>query len=549
VLGRFSALIVAVLLATVGFVTGAGHAGALPDPGSAEARFLVLTNQARANVGLPPLVRDAGLDGVARQWSGHMAGVFAANGGQVVDAAAPTDCNHTALCHRPDLANALSSIDTGWHHGGENIGVGGDVEALQGAFVESSGHYANIVGPYDRVGVGVVAAGDRIWVTLDFMDGPPIGGYTGLDTAVPTGTGPGVASVQSLSGQARFSPAQPQRLLDTRSGTPVPGGASLPLRVAGVGQVPGNAVGVVVNVTATGSGAAGYLTVYPCGASPPTASNVNFVAGSTVPNLVTSALGAGQLCVFASVTTHVIVDLAGWYRTDGGASFAPIAPQRIFDSRSGAAGQSYSMPLAGVVGDDAVAVAINLTATQPGAAGYLAAYPCGGTVPLVSNVNYTAGQTIPNSAIVPIGANRSICVFSSTPAHVIVDLSGAFGSGGAALTPVVPARLLDTRAGTGGWFGPLGHTQAVNLGVAGRAGVPGNAVAVVLNVTVTDTLGAGYLTVYPCGGPVPVASNLNFMPGDTRANLVTVQLGANGDVCFYSYSRASVIADITGYLT
>jgi Cysteine-rich secretory protein family len=534
----------------VGALVVTGRADALPDPGTAEARFLVMTNQARANAGLPPLVRDGGLDGVARQWSTHMASVFASNGGKVVDPAAPTDCNRTALCHRPDLGPALSSIDPGWHHGGENIGVGGDVEALQGAFVESSGHYANIVGPYDRVGIGVVAEGDRIWVTLDFMDGPPIGGYTGLDTAVPTGSGPGVATVQSLSGRSRFTPAQPQRLLDTRSGAPVPGGASIPLKVAGVGQVPGDAVGVVANVTATGSGAAGYLTVYPCGATPPTASNVNFDAGASVPNLVTTALGGGQLCIFASTTTHVIVDLAGWYRTGGGTNFASIAPQRIFDSRSvGGAGQSFTVPVGGLVSGDAVAVAINLTATQPGAAGYLAAYPCGGAVPLVSNVNYNAGDTVPNSAIVPIGANRSICVFSSTPAHVIVDLSGAFGGSGAALTTVVPGRLLDTRSGMGGWLGALGHTQAVDLPVGGQAGVPAGTVAVVLNVTVTGTQGAGYLTVYPCGGAVPLASNLNFTAGQTRANLVTVQLGANGEVCFYSYSRTAVIADITAYLT
>jgi hypothetical protein len=541
---------VAASLASVVAVLAGGRAGALPDPGTAEARFLVMTNQARANAGLPALVRDTGLDGVARQWANHMAAVFAANGGKVVDPAAPSDCNLSALCHRPDLGPALSSVDPNWRHGGENIGVGGDVEALQGAFVESSGHYANIVGPYDRVGLGVVAVGDRIWVTLDFMDGPPIGGYTGLDTAVPTGTGPGVASVQSIAARSRLTPAQPQRLLDTRSGAPVPGGASVPLKVAGVGQVPGDAVGVVVNVTATGSGAAGYLTVYPCGASPPTASNVNFDGGASVPNLVTTALGNGQLCVFASTTTHVIVDLAGWYRTSGGASFSSISPTRVFDSRSvGGAGQSFTVPLGGIVGDDAVAVAINLTATQAGGPGYLAAYPCGGAVPPVSNVNYNAGDTVPNSAVVPIGADRSICVFSSTPAHVVVDLSGAFGTSGAALTTVVPGRLLDTRSGMGGWFGALGHTQAVDLAVGGTAGVPAGATAVVLNVTVTDTQGAGYLTVYPCGGAVPLASNLNFTIGQTRANLVTVQLGANGAVCFYSYSRASVIADIMGYLT
>lgn len=545
-----SALLVAAALAAIGLLTSSPKAQALADPGTAEAQFLMMTNQTRASAGLAPLVRDNGLDAVADQWANHMAGVFASNGGVVQDPAATTDCDRSALCHRPDLGPALTSVDPGWRKGGENIGVGGDVDVIQTAFVQSPGHYANIIGEYDRVGIGVVTTADRMWVTLDFMEASNIPGYTGMDTAVPTGSGPPVADVTSLSGRARFTPAQPQRLLDTRGGGPVGGGGSLALKIGGVGQVPGDAVGVVVNVTATGASGAGYLTVYPCGASPPTASNVNFGAGSSVPNLVTAALGSGgQLCVFANVTTHVIVDLAGWYRANAGAAFAPQSPQRVLDSRGGAMGQNYALSLASLVPGDAVAVAINLTATQAGAAGYLTAYPCGSTLPLVSNVNFGAGQTVPNSAVVPIGANRSICFFANTPTHIIVDLAGAFGGSGASLTTVVPSRLLDTRNGTGGWLGALGHTQTVDLAVGGKSGVPAGAAAVVLNVTVTNTNGPGYLTVYPCGGAVPLASNLNFTAGDTRANLVTVQLGTGGKVCFYSYGRASVIADITGYLT
>jgi hypothetical protein len=164
-------------------------------------------------------------------------------------------------------------------------------------------------------------------------------------------------------------------------------------------------------------------------------------------------------------------------------------------------------------------------------------------------VNFGPGQTVPNSAVVPIGAQRSICFYANTPTHVIVDLAGSFSGSGTALTPVTPTRLLDTRNGTGGWLGTLGNTQTIDLGVGGKAGVPANASAVVLNVTATDETGPGYLTVYPCGGEVPLASNLNFTAGDTRANLVTVRLGSNGEVCFYSYGRTSVIADITGYLS
>jgi hypothetical protein len=278
---------------------------------------------------------------------------------------------------------------------------------------------------------------------------------------------------------------------------------------------------------------------------------VNFGTGTNVPNMIDTALGGGgQLCVFASVTTHVIIDLSGWYRTSGGTAFTAITPQRVFDSRSsGPPGQSFTVPFGGVVGGDAVAVALNVTVTQPGAAGYVTAYPCGGAVPLASSVNFGPGDTVPNSVVVPLGANRSVCFYSSTPAHVIVDLAGSFGNSGTVLTTTVPARLLDTRSGTGGWYGVLGHTQSVDLGVAGQAGIPSNAVAAVLNVTVTEAAGPGYLTVYPCGGAVPLTSNLNFNGGDTRANLVTVRLSADGRVCFYSYGRAAVIADITGYLT
>jgi hypothetical protein len=75
-LGRSIALCVTLLLATVAVVAAAQSAGAVPEPGTAEARFLILTNQARATAGLPPLVRDAGRDGVAPQWSSHMAAVF-----------------------------------------------------------------------------------------------------------------------------------------------------------------------------------------------------------------------------------------------------------------------------------------------------------------------------------------------------------------------------------------------------------------------------------------------------------------------------------------
>ena len=84
-----SALLVAAAVAAIGLLSTAPHASALTDPGTAEAQFLIKTNQTRAAAGLAPLVRDGGLDAMAADWSNHMAGVYGANGGQVQDPAAP----------------------------------------------------------------------------------------------------------------------------------------------------------------------------------------------------------------------------------------------------------------------------------------------------------------------------------------------------------------------------------------------------------------------------------------------------------------------------
>ena len=142
-----------------------------------------------------------------------------------------------------------------------------------------------------------------------------------------------------------------------------------------------------------------------------------------------------------------------------------------------------------------------------------------------------------------------MCVFSSSPTQVLVDLAGWFGPGGGGLTPVVPARLLDTRDGTGGWLGPLGVAQEIDLAIGARNGVPANASGVVLNVTVADAHGPGYLTVYPCGSARPTASNLNYDGGSTRANLAVVQLSSTGSVCIFASSAVSVVVDLAAYVT
>ncbi|MEH1124684.1 choice-of-anchor D domain-containing protein [Micromonospora sp. CPCC 206061] len=115
--------------------------------------------------------------------------------------------------------------------------------------------------------------------------------------------------------------------------------------------------------------------------------------------------------------------------------------------------------------------------------------------------------------------------------------------------PRTPARLMDTRNGTGVRKGVLGKQSTVSLQVTGRGGVPSTGVsAVVLNVTVTSPTWASYLTAYPTGQSRPTASNLNYPKGWTGANSVTVPVGAGGKVDFYNHSGSThVIADVVGF--
>src|SRR5206468_2495338 len=103
-------------------------------------------------------------------------------------------------------------------------------------------------------------------------------------------------------------------------------------------------------------------------------------------------------------------------------------------------------------------------------------------------------------------------------------------SGGLTAT-VTPARILDTRNGTGGVNGAVGGAQSISVQATGVGGIPATGVsAVVLNVTVVTPTSGGYLTVYPAGAALPLASNLNFAATQTVPNLVVAKVGAGGKV-------------------
>src|SRR5690606_23313719 len=125
--------------------------------------------------------------------------------------------------------------------------------------------------------------------------------------------------------------------------------------------------------------------------------------------------------------------------------------------------------------------------------------------------------------------------------------AGGLPPGTARFVPVAPVRLFDTRPGEAapgpkGLVGPEASVDVQSTGTSAR--VPAEAVAVVMNVTVTATTGPGYVTVYPTGSDRPLASSVNIaQAGQTRPNLVTVPIGAGGQVTLYSKGGAHLLAD------
>jgi hypothetical protein len=248
--------------------------------------------------------------------------------------------------------------------------------------------------------------------------------------------------------------------------------------------------------------------------------------------------------------------------------FRAVRPSRIVDTRTGLglpagvvpAGASRTFQVTGRGGVPASGVGtvvLNVTAVQPSRAGYLTVYPAGRPRPATSNLNLTAGRTVPNLVHLAVGSGGKVSVYvANADVHVVVDVFGWTGNGGAAFAPgeglfqpVAPFRALDTRRTTA--LGPGESRRLQVTGTGGTGGVPAAGVsAVVVNLTVTRPTSPGYLTVYPGGQPLPSTSNLNFVAGETRANRVIVPVGADGTVAIYNPAGSShVIVDVNGWYT
>jgi hypothetical protein len=528
------------------------------------------------------IVLDAAVENLVA--AGFVVVVAAGNDGDEIDPDLRDACNHSP-------AGAPSAITVGATDINDNraffSNIGTCVDLFAPGLAITAAAHNSYSGTSVKSGTSMAsphAAGAAAIILTSFPTATPaqVATYM-IDDAIPNVVNqPGSGSPNRLLMVAPSSvrPLNPTRVFDTRSGeggVPVQKvGGSYVLRVQMTGRngIPATGVSAVsLNVTVTNATGEGYVTVFPCG-DQPEASNLNYQQGQTTPNAVIASLSStGEVCFFSFAPVDLIADVNGALLTGNG--FQPITPMRIADTRHGfgagiprervgdmtESAASLEIPILGIgpipaSGVGAVALNVTLTNTSaPDAGGYATVYPCGSR-PNTSNLNFVAGETVPNVVVTPLSSTGSICVFVFGRADVIVDVNGSFLTG-QGFHPLTPTRIADSRNGIGtsgvGTVGAVdGSGAPLVMSVAGLAG--GNAgrlVTVSMNVTaigIDAHPAGGYVTVYACGD-VPNASNLNFVPGEITPNAVLAPVSADGKVCVHVFGSAHIIVDVNGVIT
>jgi hypothetical protein len=493
---------------------------------------------------------------------------------------------------------ASGSVSLSWNASSDDVGVTGYTVYRNGTLYGTTGSSATT---YTDT---TVAPSTSYSYTVDAFDAA--GNHSAQSSPLAVTTPAGVPSNP-------YSPLTPVRICDTRAGNPsnlntfpsnqcngitIPTAGTRFINVAnadngGLGSfgVPADATAVMLNVTVVNPIAPGYLTAYPTGATQPFASNIDYVAGEVVPNLVEVGIGtSGDVSLYASAGTDVVVDVEGYMAPTaaGGAGaglYNPLSsPVRICDTRAGnpsglsapndqcngatvAANGMLPVKVANMDGIPAGATAavFNVTAVNPEAPGFLTVFPQGSSQPLASNLDYTTGQATSNRVIVPLsigGPNAGeISVFSSARADVVVDVSGYYtaagGSGSLFSAEAAPVRICDTRSGNPSMLnGSNAQCNGLSLGaggtrtvqVSGLAGVPSDATAVAINLTGVSPSGPTFLTVYPNTLPHPLVSDLNEVHGDVRANMVVATLSSSGTITINNDTGSmDVVVDVLGW--
>ena len=377
----------------------------------------------------------------------------------------------------------------------------------------------------------------------------------------------------------------PVRLLDTRPSSfigpanlvgPYPQFAIVDVPISASGGIPATAIAVAVNITSTDSASQFYVQALPTlGGAIGAFSTLNIAAPAQIrPNFAIVPIGQGSISIFIPTGGNIIVDAMGYFTPSPSPTtagrFVPVNPHRVLDTRPSppgpvpagwtphkpAASEAVRVEVpadAGVPATGVAALVVNITATEPVGAGFMQALPTGAAPGQTSNVDYTTGETAATHAIVPLGADGTISVFTSNSAHIVVDVMGYItdstsqSSVTGLFVPVTPNRYYDSRQAPNSIHAGL-STVTVQL-----AGAPFpiqvGAAAISMNFTSDQAAGTGYLTAYPADGPFPLASNLDYVAATPVANAGLVKLSASGSLNVFVNVATHVIIDVNGYFT
>lgn len=376
----------------------------------------------------------------------------------------------------------------------------------------------------------------------------------------------------------RLDTISPTRVYDTRLNVGVAPGIMRANSTRQVDvEVPSPDVsGVLVNISLDQTAAPGYMQAWPARTGRPITAVINAeAANQVVSNSAVLPVTDGKIVLYVQSSTHVIVDVLGYFRPAGGAvtegRYVALPPIRRADTREAPGstlpgGQTNTFDVvgdhidigfpgtAGIPNDGtvkAVAFIVAAVSAPTDVPGHATAYPTGTTRPNAANVTSSGfGDIRPNLAIVPLGADGKVSLHRAAIRDLTIDVAGyvtgpsAPSASSGLFTVIGSSRVVDTRIPLG--FGPLasGETESLQVGVAG-------ATAVLQNLAITDTTGAGYITSAPDdGSPRPFVSNGNASGANQiRAAFSITQLPPNGRARYFAQTALDLVVDVYGYVT
>jgi hypothetical protein len=280
-----------------------------------------------------------------------------------------------------------------------------------------------------------------------------------------------------------------------------------------------------------------------------------------IGRLLVALMAVLLAAVGVAVTPHrAMADAAG-----RGGDFVPLTGSHVLlDTRIGtgatkgtrAGGSVTSFTVVGVAGVPSTgvkAVLVSLLAVSS-VGTYLEAYPDGSPRPNPGSMVNTLGvQTLSNMAVIPVAANGKADVFTLAASDIVVEVEGYFttttGTAGGGFVPVTAARVVDTRAGTGGVAkAKIPANGSITATIATGSPIPATAGSAMVNVTVIGT-STGYVGVYPAGTTAG-NSAVDYVNGVTSSTAVT-QLGSGGKVTIANHGATAVdvVLDAEGYFT